>query len=145
MTIWIAVSGGVALAVAIGALWYARSNSRRYQRNQASLEQRIGLLEHELSALMDGSCGMGSQLQEMHRDLKGTIERQQQLEERDLGELPYNEAMRMVTQGADADDLVGSCGLSKSEAELVILLHKSSPPVVSPEPPCVEELPDTTG
>ena len=145
MITWIAALSGVAMVVAITALWSALSAGRSYRADRASLERRIDLLENELSALMDGSCGMGNQLQEMHRDLKGVIERQQQLDQRDLGDLPYNEAMRMVARGAGVDDLVTSCGLSRSEAELVMLLHKSSPPVISPEPPAVEDMPDTSG
>ncbi len=131
MIIWTALLGGVALLLALGAFWKARSNDLRGQRNAELLEQRIDSLENELSALMDGSCGMGNQLHEIHRDLKGTIERQQQLEQREMGELPYNEAIRMVARGAGAEELMQGCGLSQSEADLVLLLHKASPPVVA--------------
>ena len=99
---------------------------------QKRSSERIAKLENELSALLDGSFGMGNQLNELQRDMKDTREKQQQLEQRDLGALPYNQAVRMVASGATADQLVNQCGLSRSEADLIMLLHKSSPPVVEP-------------
>ena len=127
--------GVAALAMAIGvSAWvYAVSQKRKAVLAQESLQQRIDQLENELTALMDGSFGMGAHIEEISRDLKGAIDRQQQLEQQDLGDLPYNEAVRLVAGGAGADELMQNCGLSKSEADLVLLLHKASPPIVSPE------------
>jgi len=99
---------------------------------QKSAGERIDKLENELSALLDGSFGMGNQLNELQRDMKDTRDKQQQLEQRDLGALPYNQAVRMVASGATVDQLVNQCGLSRSEADLIMLLHNSSPPVVEP-------------
>lgn len=105
-------------------------------RKLAELEHRLGeeirQQRNELSAILDGTLGVGKQVQVLSRDCKDLKERQQQLAQSDLGALPFNQAMRLVAEGADADQLVESCGLSRSEAELIFLLHKKSPPVIEP-------------
>jgi len=105
----------------------------KFEVAKSKLEARIKTLEEEMSALMDGTFGMGDQLEQVKMDLKIAIEKQQQLDQRDLDSLPYNQAVRMAGQGASVDELVQQCGLSRAEAELVLLLHKQSPPVVTIE------------
>jgi hypothetical protein len=38
---------------------------------------------------------------------------------------PYGEAIQLVQRGASASDLVKELGLSRSEADLVVMLHGS--------------------
>jgi len=134
---WIAL--GLFALVSTIALIMAISLKSRILRQEESAGARIDKLENELSALLDGNFGMGRQLHELQRDLKDTREKQQQLEQRDLGALPYNQAVRLVATGATVDQLVDQCGLSRSEADLIMLLHKSSPPVVEPLQGAVHE------
>lgn len=130
MIIWIAVA--LLALISLTALIKAvRLNSKLDDRLQ-DFNARIDKLDNEVSAILDGNFGMGNRIKELQRDLRDTREKQQQLEQRDLGALPYNQAVRMVAGGADADQLVNQCGLSRSEADLIMLLHKSSPPVVEP-------------
>lgn len=116
----------IALGVAILAVVNVNRAAHRTQQTEQRLERKIDQLEGELSAMMDGAFGVANSLQEMEMSLKDTTQRQQQLQQRDLGNLPYNEAVRLASKGASADDLVEHCGLSRSEAELVELLHKKS-------------------
>ena len=37
---------------------------------------------------------------------------------------PYEQAIRMAQTGASTDDIVNLCGLSKSEADLVSMMHR---------------------
>jgi len=94
------------------------------------------VLESELSAMMDGAFGVANHLQKVESKLKSTVQLQEQTQQRDMGNLPYNEAVRLASKGADVSELVEHCGLSRSEAELVEMLHKTSPPpTVSDEYP----------
>lgn len=127
--------------VSLVALALAVSLRNRLAATELALGNRIREIEGELSAILDGTLGMGQHLQDVQRDLKDTREKQQQLEQRDLGALPYNQAVRMVGSGAGVDELINHCGLSRSEADLVMLLHKKSPPVVTPMVP--EDQPDS--
>ncbi len=113
--------------IALAMVWLTR---RSMFRLESDLAAQIKEQQNELSAILDGTFGVGKQVQELAKDLRDIKERQQRLETSDQGELPYNQAMRMVTTGADVDQLVESCGLSRSEAELVLLLHEKSPPMI---------------
>ena len=123
----------IALVVAVVALMSAKSAQRRAETARDELQKKVAVLESELSAMMDGAFGVASQLQQVEMNLKDTAQRQEQIQQRDLGNLPYNEAVRLANKGASVEELVEQCGLSRSEAELVELLHKSSPPLVDVE------------
>lgn len=127
----LSVLGGL-VALLFAVLLWQWHRQRKLQQTLEQLAARLESVENDQNALLDANLGMGKQMQEMLADLKDTREKQQQLEQRDLGALPYNEAMRLVAAGADADQLVTQCGLSRSEADLVLLLHQKSPPVVAP-------------
>lgn len=59
----------------------------------------------------------------MLKKLNHTMERQTDLEQKDVGSLPYNYAIRLVEMGATSDDLVENCGLARVEADLIALVH----------------------
>lgn len=126
--IWIAalLMAVVGVLIALVAIVHVRRSRAEARQQQEQLKQRIDTLEHELSAMMDGAFGVASQLQKVESDLKNTVQQQEQLQQRDRGNLPYNDAVRLVSKGADVDELVEQCGLSRSEAELVTMLHKKS-------------------
>jgi TolA-binding protein len=132
MWIWLLGVALFSLLVAVAALMQAKRSAREAQDNEQRLNQRIEVLEKELSAMMDGAFGVANQLQKVESNLKSTVHQQEQMQQRDMGNLPYNDAVHRVSKGADVDELVEHCGLSRSEAELVEMLHKkSSPPVIA--------------
>ena len=124
---------GLSVVIAVTALLIACRASRLARANEQYLITRIDVLENEFSAIMDGAFGMADCLQDVETNLKDTVQRQEQLQQQDLGNLPYNEAVRLASKGASVDELVEQCCLSRSEAELVELLHKKSPPVINAE------------
>lgn len=127
---WITLSLLVLITiVALVRSFLLQSRLTKLEKNSG---ERISKLENELSAMLDGNLGMGNQLSELQRDLKDAKEKLQQLEQRDLGAMPYNQAVRLVSNGATVDQLINQCGLSRSEADLIMLLHKNSPPVIEP-------------
>lgn len=131
---WIAVLTIALLALLLTGVSLAllQRRAREAQQREQRLLERIGVLENELSAMMDGAFGVASQLQKVETNLKSTVQQQEQLQQRDMGNLPYNEAVRRVSKGANVDELVEHCGLSRSEAELVEMLHKKAqPPIVA--------------
>jgi len=134
MLTWQLVVMFVSFGVAIAAIIMAVVMNRRSARDITEIEQRLGarmdILESELSAMMDGAFGVASYLQKVENNLKETVQRQEQLQQRDMGNLPYNEAVRLASKGASVDELVEHCSLSRTEAELVAMLHKKSPPSV---------------
>lgn len=144
MLTWQLVVMFLSLGIAVAAIVIAvmnRHSARDMIANELQLENRIVVLESELSAMMDGAFGVASHLQKVEGNLKDTVQRQEQLQQRDMGNLPYNDAVRLASKGASVDELVEHCSLSRSEAELVAMLHKKSSPVVSNEDDISHEQP----
>lgn len=102
-----------------GTLLYRRM--RHYERQQKAL---VNVLRGEIRSMTSGSIGMGRRLMDAERRLNITVEKQQELENRDPGVLAYNQAARLMEMGGNVDDLVKSCGIGRPEAELMALLHR---------------------
>ncbi|MBV0934558.1 DUF2802 domain-containing protein [Marinobacterium sp. A346] len=107
----------VAAAVCI----YALVRLKRQERQHQAL---INVLRNEIRAMTNGSIGMGKRLMAIERKLNITVEKQQELENRDPGVLAYNQAAKLMEMGASVDDLVRNCGIGRPEAELMALLHR---------------------
>ncbi|MEC8823709.1 MAG: DUF2802 domain-containing protein, partial [Pseudomonadota bacterium] len=54
-------------------------------------------------------------------ELKNTLE---EMRQNDPLRISYDEAARLVDLGADIDDLMNTCGISRPEAELVSALKR---------------------
>jgi hypothetical protein len=120
-TVWLVVLLCVALVgtlTLVAVLWW---RVRHYERQQAAL---ITVLRNEIRSITSSSIGMGKRLADVEHTLNITVEKQLELENRDPGELAYNQAAKLMEMGADVDDLVHNCGIGRPEAELIALLHK---------------------
>ena len=115
----IVVAGAALLATLLCVFLLVRV--RRQERRHQAL---INVLRNEIRAMTNGSIGMGNRLLAIEHKLNITVEKQQELENRDPGVLAYNQAARLMEMGADVDDLVRSCGIGRPEAELMALLHR---------------------
>ncbi|MDP2380404.1 MAG: DUF2802 domain-containing protein [Pseudohongiella sp.] len=58
----------------------------------------------------------------LEKKLNRTVQRQQDLENKDAGSLTYEQASKLIELGAAPEDLVRTCGLSQAEAHLVSLM-----------------------
>ncbi len=112
-----AVAGGLV------ALQRQRRQIVHLQRDLSRRDRNLRLLRQEFGALLDCSRGLASQLGHQQQQLKQVNHRQQQLELNEGGEGHVREAITLVRRGAGVEELVGDCGLSRSEAELVLRLH----------------------
>lgn len=105
-----------------GLLWWLFC---RQHRTKQYFEQQIKLLNDDVSALCSGAAGVGGHLNKIEQKVKRVLERQDQLDMRDPIERTFNQATRMVRQGATVDELISTCGLARAEAELLMLLHRA--------------------
>ena len=118
-------------------------NSNRKQ--QKKLELSMQLLQKDLRALANAAVGVGGRVLEIERQqrinstelnsaqLRPKLVPQNQhhistttapVEFYNTSNQPYEQAIRMAQTGANASDIVNVCGLSKSEAELVSMMHR---------------------
>lgn len=125
MTNWIALLpwGITALAVVLLAIQTVVLR-RRLDRQDERLKNALEIQGRELHALTSGSIGVGRRVQECERHLQQTQTMLEEMRQNDPLRISYDEASRLVELGADIEDLMNSCGISRPEAELVAALHK---------------------
>ena len=67
------------------------------------------------------------QISDLQRDLARVVARQEKQHlpsEPDIS--PYNQAIEMIRQGMSAHEVASRCGISRSEAELIVSLYRNS-------------------
>jgi hypothetical protein len=120
-------------AVALLGLFLQGKMLLRMQRGQTELAEKLELArdclhqtEQELGALCSASAGVGDHLVKLEQQVRRTVERQNLLELRASGERPYAQASQLINKGADIDELVDTCGLTRGEAELLVMMHRGA-------------------
>jgi hypothetical protein len=114
------------LTVAVLCLMLLQGLVARHQilNLKAELKTRCENLGRELHATASGSMGVGHRVVACERqlhELRGTLD---EMRQNDPLRISYDEASRLVDLGADIDDLMNTCGISRPEAELVSALRK---------------------
>jgi cell division septum initiation protein DivIVA len=94
--------------------------------SEIDLRHRIEQLEQELGALCSASLGAGEHVVKLEQQVQRMVERQNQMEMRTTTDRPYSQANQLVNKGADIDELVDSCGLTRGEAELLVLMQRNA-------------------
>jgi hypothetical protein len=109
---------------------YALRNARRLsidlEATETGLQQRIQQLEQELGALCSASVGAGEHVVKLEQQVQRITERQNQLELRAASERPYSQASQLVNRGADINELMETCGLTRGEAELLVMMQRGA-------------------
>jgi hypothetical protein len=88
--------------------------------------QRLKHMEQELGALCSAAVGAGDHVVKLEQKVKRIIERQNLLEVRASSDRPYTQASQLVHRGADIDELVDTCGLTRGEAELLVMMQRGT-------------------
>ena len=89
-------------------------------------QDRVQQIEQELGALCSASVGAGDRLMRLEQQMRRINERQSTLEMRSVGERPYAQASELVHKGADIEELMETCGLTRGEAELLVMMQRGS-------------------
>ena len=108
------------------ALRNAQYTATNLADTEADLRQRVQQLEQELGALCSASVGAGEHVVRLEQQVQRMVERQNQLEMRTTTDRPYSQASQLVNRGADIDELVDTCGLTRGEAELLVMMRRSA-------------------
>ncbi len=123
---WLMVS---VLAVLITSLFTFRRQRKLQELQSLSMES----LQRDLRALANAAVGVGGRVLEIERQQrKRPIVVASQSEPQTIAPVdmynssnqPYEQAIRMAQTGANVDDIVNVCGLSRSEADLVSMMHR---------------------
>lgn len=129
ITEWLMISVVVVLVMSL----YSFKRQRTLQQNQMLSMQS---LQRDLRALANAAVGVGGRVLEIERHQRKrpvVVPVQEQpavysaaapVEYHNSSNQPYEQAIRMAHTGASIEDIVNVCGLSKSEAELVNMMHR---------------------
>ena len=82
---------------------------------------QLTIVREDLAALCHGSLGLGERLAKLETRLANIATRQEHLELQEAPERSYKQAIKLVRQGANVEELMTDCGLARGEAELVLL------------------------
>lgn len=97
---------------------------RRMRRQLSARDDALHALEDEVRALLSCSKGIGDQLHRQQRHMRMLLERQGQIEQQDSGSRDFRQALVLLDRGASIDELMGACGLSRAEADLLVHMYK---------------------
>ncbi len=106
----------------------------RLGRAQQALEHKLDQSLETLDAIISGAGGMDRRAGRLEQRLLELQRRIEDLEEARQTTRPYDEAIRLVRQGAAAERLVEELGLTRSEADLLIMLHAKQGQGAAPSP-----------
>lgn len=120
---WFISFGLVAFASLISVV-IAFNCYRKSEKARQKVTEELATVLSEFQAFKSSSIGIGKKLMGIEKELADAVEKQQDFEFQDPNSLPYTQASRLIQMGADAEDLVNSCGLSKAEAELLMLVNR---------------------
>ncbi len=108
------------------ALLRVKRSNREVAEVLQEAQRRIKQMEQELGALCSAAVGAGEHVIQLEQKVKRIIERQNLLELRASSDRPYSQASQLVHRGADIKELVDSCGLTRGEAELLVMMQRGT-------------------
>jgi len=114
------------LAVQYRALDSIKRNASDLADSLRLAQDRVKQMEQELGALCSASVGAGDHLMRLEQQVRRINERQNVLEMRSVSDRPYAHASELVHKGADIEELMEACGLTRGEAELLVMMQRGS-------------------
>jgi hypothetical protein len=114
------------LALQYRALDRIKRNASDLAHSLRLAQDRVKQMEQELGALCSASVGAGDHLMRLEQQVRRINERQNVLEMRSVGDRPYAQASELVHKGADIEELMEACGLTRGEAELLVMMQRGS-------------------
>ena len=127
MTILIMNAAGlvVLLAALVGVVWFFLRKLRQQAQVSRQLESEIKALRGAISAV----CAQDSRQEQWRTEIEQRVrllaDQQEHLILRDPEQGPYEHAMRLVQRGANHDELMDACGLTRGEADLLLSLYQT--------------------
>lgn len=117
------LSNVILLAVCVGLWWTLRSLRSTHQQDIQMLEERNQQLQQAQQSLTKSTIGMGRRIKELEAKLQ-QVHRNVALP--NVDDDVFEQASRLISLGATADDLVESCGMARGEAELLVSLKRAT-------------------
>lgn len=112
---------GILLLLALVAMAFMYNHFHHIVADQ---EEAINAMQSDISAMCSGAVGVGEHLAKLEERTQGLLQRQEEFEMQEAPEHSYRNAIKMLRNGANLDQIITDCGLARGEAEL-LMLNKS--------------------
>jgi hypothetical protein len=123
---WLIGARAAALAIGFMILTAVLLSWRRTQRRDTQrLFEQLDIALAEIRSLGESNLTLGARLDEVIKRMEAPV-RSLPAPAATSGVRGYEIAARMARNGASADELIQSCGLTRHEAELLIRLHSTA-------------------
>jgi hypothetical protein len=119
-------------AAALGAAVLAALAVMRLQRRVGELERECSDALAQFRSLAAGAVGQNQHVSRLEEQLGRLRQQLESVASQEGGGATFNQAIRLARRGAGADQIMETCGLSRMEADLVVLLHRESASQGSP-------------
>lgn len=99
----------------------------RSQRYVKGLKKELQQTRRDIRALTTSSLGVGGRIKKLEQHQRQLAEKQEEfdhLDHTEQGTQPYDHAIHLARQGAEADEIIDLCGVSRNEAELIQMMHR---------------------
>ncbi len=93
------------------------------KRYSSKLFSRLTGVMQEMHSMSNATYGIGKQVNHINDQVKSIDARQDEIDIRDQGEKPIQQAIALVEKGATLEEVMENCNLSRGEAELLIRIH----------------------
>jgi hypothetical protein len=95
-------------------------------RRLRGLRAELDAARDDVAALFSAGTGVGLRLDSVEERLRRVTERMEQWELSEPFKRSYKQAMNLIDTGADVQDLIDQCGVTRGEAELLSDLRRLS-------------------
>ncbi len=121
MKISMLMSQALLLTAVIGLVFALNQIRKQEKRHNAA----IRTLQDDFAALCNGAVGVGDHLFHVEQNVRRLSQRQDQVDMHDPTQQSFDHAVRLVENGATIEEVMSQCGLVRSEAELIAMLHRT--------------------
>jgi len=120
----IAVAFALVLSIQRGLRADLDALARKVERKAEAQDAELEALHREVGEVSAHADDIGRRVVELAEQIALLARQQEQMLLRDPDGGPYMQAVRAACSGASVEALMSSFGLSRSEAELVVTLHR---------------------
>ena len=119
----LAVSACLAIALLVTDRRF-RQAQRVSDERATVLQQRLDALSQQLDMLNKGTLGMGRRLMTAEKRLNQTMERQDNLENRESEQVSFKQAAKLFERGVEMDNVIEKVGITRTEAKLLDMIQQ---------------------
>ena len=110
--------------VIVGVLVRLMRRYKKLRQDYIILSEHVERNNKDIAGLCSAAVCVDSRLSDNNAQLNGIVEKVTDFEQHEQQtSQPYHSAIQKVRDGADAEELIQQCGLSREEAMLLIRLH----------------------